>query len=356
MPILDVMPVSTWRDVRTVMVRSTTPSDLDIAEKLVHGRKVKSVQSFLHLRGAVEFLFKNLEMPSKRVVFPRFICSSVVRAAERAGMRVTLCDLERDGTISVEALKRIPLEKFGAVFVVHPFGVPARMKEISELCRKKNVFLIEDCAHVFGVEINGRRAGTWGDFALFHFGKKMTNVHGGLLVSYKTNLEANLKPARVSFGELVSLGLRMNLLRGIVNLIRSATPLPRDSEDEGGREFKALAASDGSRRLFVRKYKEFLRGKEVRDAVFKAYLENLPEGFWAIQQEMPEDYFHFPVLVAKDKNRNDILKKLRVFGIFGDRIWYNADCSFAKRILILPVNESMREKDVKMICKLLSNV
>lgn len=359
MPILDVMPVSTWRDLRTVMVRAKTPSDEDIAEKLMPSRRAKSVQSFMHLRGAVEFLFKNVEFPHKRVVFPKFICESVVRAAERAGMQVTLCDIDMEtGAISVTALAQIPLEKFGAVFVVHPFGIPAEMEKISSLCKQNDVFLIEDCAHVFDQIVDGKSVGSFGDFVLYHFAKKLPNVHGGLLISYKFKLpDAEIEKGHTSLGELFTLFLRTKLLRQPLNLIRSLMNLPGDQDAAHDKHFaKPLAASDGSKRLFMKKFKQFRGEKHLRGEVYKAYLEYLPGNFKALARSVPGDLFHFPVLVPMDKKRDEIMKKLRVFNIYADRVWYSVDHDFARRLLLLPVTARMREKDVKLICNLLKNV
>lgn len=356
MPILDVMPVSTWRDVRSVLVSARTPDDDEIAEMLLHGRNFKSAQSFTHLRGAVEFLFNKGSFPNKRVVFPRYICGSVVRAAERAGMRVTFCDIDKKtGALSAEALAQIPLEKFGAVFVVHPFGVPSDIAKIAEICRKKKVFLVEDCAHVWDLILDGKPVGHFGDFVLFHFAKKVANVHGSLLISFKTKLPyANLKKARVSFSELFSLIIKMRLFRRPLNLLRSITKVPIDHDAQQDKVFsKQVAASSASKRLFLKKLKVFRKNKSKRSEILKVYLEHVPKNYKCLLKSLPGDSFHFPILTPKDKNRNEILKKMRVYGIFADRPWYTADIDFASRLILLPVNADMTTKDAFMICKLL---
>lgn len=347
--------MATWRDLRSALVTSKTPGDEELAELLVK-EGWKSAHSFRHLRAAVEYLFTEVELPRKRVIFPRFICGSVVRAAERAGCRVTFCDVDETGAIDVDKLAEFPLEKFGAVFVVHPFGIPAKMKMIRRLCDEHDIFLIEDCAHVFDRIVDNKAVGTWGDFVLFHFAKKMANVHGGLLLSYRFKLKGVEASSRMSLGEFWSLFLKWDLLRWPLNVLRSVSPLPKDHDAAHDEDFaRVVPASASAKRLFKKQLARFRAGKHLRGVLYKVYLDHLPEGFEALDKTVPGDIFQFPVRV-KEKDRDRVMKKLRTWGVMADRVWYNADCEIAQSVLLLPLNESMREKDVQFICKLLANV
>ncbi len=59
--------------------------------------------------------------------------------------------------------------KTKAVLVVHLYGQAAQMDYIVEICRKYNLYLIEDCAQAHGAEYNGKMAGTFGDIGCFSF-------------------------------------------------------------------------------------------------------------------------------------------------------------------------------------------
>lgn len=59
--------------------------------------------------------------------------------------------------------------KTKAVLVVHLYGKSCDMDPIVDICKKKNLFLIEDCAQAHGTEYKGRKAGTFGDFGAFSF-------------------------------------------------------------------------------------------------------------------------------------------------------------------------------------------
>ena len=76
-------------------------------------------------------------------------------------------------------------KKTKAVMVVHCFGHPCDMIEIVKICKKYNLFLIEDAAPSLGSHINGKMTGTFGDVGCFSFqgSKIITTNEGGCFVT-----------------------------------------------------------------------------------------------------------------------------------------------------------------------------
>ena len=56
-----------------------------------------------------------------------------------------------------------------AVLVVHLYGKPCKMDEISTFCKERGLKLVEDCAQSHGAKFNGRMTGSFGDFGAFSF-------------------------------------------------------------------------------------------------------------------------------------------------------------------------------------------
>lgn len=73
----------------------------------------------------------------------------------------------------------------GAVIVVHLYGQSAKIEEISQICKKYGVLLIEDAAEALGASFNNKKLGTFGDIGILSFNgnKILTTSGGGMLVS-----------------------------------------------------------------------------------------------------------------------------------------------------------------------------
>jgi dTDP-4-amino-4,6-dideoxygalactose transaminase len=77
-------------------------------------------------------------------------------------------DLE-DYNINPSLIEEAISEKTRAVLVVHLYGKPCNMDPIMEICRKHNLYLVEDCAQAHGAEYKGKKVGTFGDISGFSF-------------------------------------------------------------------------------------------------------------------------------------------------------------------------------------------
>lgn len=72
-----------------------------------------------------------------------------------------------------------------AVILVHLYGMPAKVDEISEICQKYEITLIEDAAEALGSSYKGKKAGSLGALSVLSFNgnKIITTSGGGALLS-----------------------------------------------------------------------------------------------------------------------------------------------------------------------------
>lgn len=93
--------------------------------------------------------------------------------------------------LSLKEIKRLQTKKTRAVIIVHMAGlITPEMKAIQSYCKQNNLFLIEDAAHAAGAELDGQRAGSFGDCACFSFypTKIITTGEGGMITTNNIKL------------------------------------------------------------------------------------------------------------------------------------------------------------------------
>lgn len=71
------------------------------------------------------------------------------------------------------------------VVVAHLYGVPGKIDEIKEICKKHNAIIIEDSAESLGASYKGQQTGNFGDFNCISFNgnKIITGSSGGMLLT-----------------------------------------------------------------------------------------------------------------------------------------------------------------------------
>ncbi|MDX7692326.1 DegT/DnrJ/EryC1/StrS family aminotransferase [Aeromonas caviae] len=86
-----------------------------------------------------------------------------------------------------------------AILPVHLYGQLSPMPELLAIAREHNLLVLEDCAQAHGAEIQGKRAGNWGDAAGFSFypGKNLGALgDGGAITTNHDELAQTIKALR----------------------------------------------------------------------------------------------------------------------------------------------------------------
>lgn len=156
---------------------------------------------------AIHMALKSIGVEQGDVVFCQsltFSASANPIAYEKA--TPVFIDSEEDTwNMSPSALRKafdkyVAMEKLPkAVIVVHLYGIPAKIDEIAEICKKYGVALIEDAAEGLGTTYKGRYLGTFGDYGIISFnGNKIITSSGGGMLLVNTE-DAKEKAAKVLF-------------------------------------------------------------------------------------------------------------------------------------------------------------
>lgn len=137
--------------------------------------------------------------PGDEVIVPALTMSSTSIPVVLCGAIPVFADSDRDTfEISAESIEKCITEKTKAIITVSLYGLAPDYDEIIKICKKHNLYLIEDNAECFLGEYKGKLVGEFGDFSSFSFqaSKHMTAGEGGMLTT--NNLELADKARRLN--------------------------------------------------------------------------------------------------------------------------------------------------------------
>lgn len=296
--------------------------------------------------------------PNDEVIIPGLTFVADINTVSIVNAKPVLADCTslNDWNIDPCAIAKHINHNTKAVLIVHYAGYPCNMDAIMEVCKKHNLYLIEDCAHAPGAEYKGRKVGTFGDYSCFSFfsNKNLSVGEGGMVVTRSHAREKDVKYLRshgmtaltldrhkgrtVSY-DVVRPGLnyRIDELRaalGLVQLIK-------------------LEESNDKRESVVKEYIRQLSNIDQISIPFLSYNDIKPA------------YHIFPVLLPNNCNRLDIMESLKTEGIqssihypsfhefscYKDSELSNTPISdeISQRELTLPLYPTMTRNDIDMV-------
>lgn len=120
---------------------------------------------------ALELILEGLEIKSgDEVIIPDNTWVSLAEAVKRVGGVPVCCDvLKSTFNLSPESVKSTITDRTFAIIVVHQYGNPADMDALMKIKQENDLYLIEDCAHAAGAEIEGKKCGAIAEASSFSF-------------------------------------------------------------------------------------------------------------------------------------------------------------------------------------------
>jgi dTDP-4-amino-4,6-dideoxygalactose transaminase len=244
-----------------------------------------------------------------------------------------------------------------AILAVHVYGYPCRLQELADIARRHKLLLIYDAAHAFGVTVDGKSIGSYGDLSMFsfHATKLYHSLEGGMLTFSNPNLK-KLFDYLKNFGfenelEVVMAGTnaKMNEVQALMGL-------------------QVLGHLEGI----------ISRRKQI-DAIYRSRLKEIP-GIHV--PELPSanvkfNHAYFPVEIEADQfgmDRDQLYTALQRYNVFARRYFYPLVSDFAcyrslsindpltaakrvaQRILTLPIYDSLALEDVEKICDIIAHL
>lgn len=119
---------------------------------------------------ALEIALKALNLKKKDsvIVTPRsFIISA--SCVLNLGLKPVFADVDKNGNLSIEGIKKAYNKNVKAIIVVHLNGLSCDLDPILKFVKKNKIFLIEDCSQAHGAIYRGKKVGSFGHISTWSF-------------------------------------------------------------------------------------------------------------------------------------------------------------------------------------------
>lgn len=256
------------------------------------------------------------------ILVPAITFIATSNAVIHAGLKPVFVDVDiHTYNMDPDEIKKHITEKTRCIIPVHCFGMPCEMDRISEIAKKHNLRIIEDCAEAHFAKINGRTVGSFSDIMACstYVAHTLTTGVGGVMCTSEPELA--------------------EILRSLVAHGRACT-CERCIASDGNQVCPKRLKTDMDRRFtFVRLGYSYRVGElegalglgqlERADEIMNARHENaeyLIQGLEPVEEYIqlprhPENiehtYMMFPILVKKEspRSKNEIVKDLEAKNI-----------------------------------------
>lgn len=326
------------------------PIHNELMEKVGAYLGVENVSLFTNGHLALSIAIKALELTGEVITTP-FTFASTTHAIVDCGLTPVFCDINPDTyTIDADKIESLITDRTCAIIPVHVYGNVCDIEKIEKIANKHNLKVIYDAAHVFGVKVNGRGIGSFGDVSMFsfHATKVFNTIEGGCLTYNDDSLTERISSLR-NFGitspesvDFVGTNAKMNEFQAAMGLCN-------------------LRYIDG----------EIAKRKKV-EVNYRARLEDV-EGIKLspMQKDVTSNYAYFPVVFEGYKyNRDEIADKLMENNIFARKYFYPITNEFScyrgkyrgetpiakhisENVLTLPLYSDLTEDEVNLICDII---
>src|SRR5258705_297171 len=186
--------------------------------------------SYYRARNAIYHLFRALleSNPSLTVFFFKQKTAYEIMAIEAAGAKVRYCPIGPDMQWAPDDVERLcRTHRPDLLYVIHYAGWAQPMDALADLCRRREMLLVEDCAlSLLSETPDGRALGSFGDWSVFCLYKTLPLPNGALLVQNDRRIESLERLALRPAGSASVAGRMAELfvqrIRGRVNGIGAA--------------------------------------------------------------------------------------------------------------------------------------
>lgn len=296
---------------------------------------------------ALQVAYKLLNLKGEVITTP-FSFVATVSSQAWEGLNPAFVDIDKDSfNIDTSLLVQNITHSTSAIIPVHVFGNSCDVEKLQQISTEKNLNIIYDAAHAFGVKFKGQSILNYGDISTlsFHATKVFHTIEGGALI---VNDDALYEKARlmINFGISGPESIQCLGINAKMNEFQAAM---------------GLCILDAIDEIIAQRKK-----------VFDYYVSNLSGSVTLQKHEKnsTQNYSYMPVLFEDEAILEKVVSKLRRNGINPRRYFYPCLSNLnyikdnpilpqaediSKRILCLPLYDSLSLADTERIVSIVNS-
>jgi dTDP-4-amino-4,6-dideoxygalactose transaminase len=346
-------------------------------------------------RAAIAMALQQMKIgKNDKVLLPAYHCIAMVEPVIWAKATPVFYKINSDTSVDLDDIQARLDGSTKLLLVVHYFGFPQNLSKLRIFCDEHNILLLEDCAHSFFGEYDGRPIGSFGDYAIASAMKFFPIYEGGCLVSSRHSISSlHLESSGVGFEMKAALNalekgfeygrlgfiqkfiylpmLLKNFIWGLVKKRVSSEKInfgPESSEGSFGIEEKWLQKESSFFTQYLIKRASQTRIVTRRRENYIALLEALTglPGCHPLFARLPDGVipYVFPLIVEEPEK---FFKPLKNIGIpvirFGEFLWQSMEAdicpvstSLSKRVFQFPCHQELTPAELDWMIREIKGV
>lgn len=188
---IDIKPQEILSMLKCVVLPFETKDKKDLLEHINDNFPLRKILILPSARMAFYLTLQAKFNRGDEIIFPVLGFPLYVKIARQLGLNVKFVDVEPlNLNIDPKKLREKISSNTKAIVVTHLFGHPAKLKEIINIAKQHNIFVIEDCAQSYDSKFEGNPTGIWGDVGIFSCSlmKVPTTLGGGIFITKDNDL------------------------------------------------------------------------------------------------------------------------------------------------------------------------
>jgi perosamine synthetase len=360
----------------------------------------KNIYLFNRGREALYFILKTLGIKnSDEVMVQAMTCVAVVTPILWLSAKPVYVDINQDNyNIDIFDFEKKITPKAKAIIIQHTFGNIANIKKIVEIAKKHNMYVIEDCAHLFLTDYSNTEVNKYSDASFFSFAqdKSISCVQGGLSVinnsQFKDIAERNYSEIKNQneaqalynarylklwstikkyyFTPIIPFQKRVTIGKILVIIFRALGLIKKQASEKVESDISINKISNVQAVLLLNQLQKCNAMNKEREKISMLYNEKLKPEF--ANKTQTKFLLRYPILL---KNPRDVINELKESQIICGR-WYNSiifplnanklksvgytsgDCPVAesviKSIINLPTNIDLSTENAHVISEIVN--